>query len=85
MSPSQGLPELQTPLEEPEEGGLEAAEDTGAAGAAGVGVGVVSAAGVYTGATSTGASEVELGVGAASTGATEVVGGTYVETGAGAT
>jgi len=48
MSPSQGLPELHTPLEEPEEAGLEAA---GAAGAAGVAVGVVSAAGVYTGAT----------------------------------
>jgi hypothetical protein len=42
MSPVQGLPDEQTLLEEPDEEGL---EETGAAAV------VVSAAGVYTGAT----------------------------------
>jgi hypothetical protein len=74
MAPWQGLPDVQTPLEEPEEG----LEETGAAAV------VVSADGVYTGATYAGVSGVELGAGATLTEATEGVGGTEVATGTGA-
>jgi len=63
MSPSQGLLDEHTPLEEPEE---EEELETGAATAAAM---VDSAAGVYdgTGATYTGISELELELGAGAT------------------